>query len=311
MDDVFRPPDGTAPAALSSRSRALARWAATQLAAGLGCVYGHPCTDSFGILMYHRVTETVPSVVDPSWNVTPGQFRAQLAGLLARGFQAWPLRKLLAHRAQYGSVPPMAFVVTFDDGYANNYVNALPILAELNVPATIFVATAYLDSEQRFPFDDWLAAGTQRVPADSWRPLRTAECEELLASGLIELGAHTHHHELYLGRGDEFRADLGQCLAVLERKFGITRPSFALPYGAGDQVMVDIVRDVGMSCCLWTGNQPVDVNEGAFEWGRFDVSQRDTPSVLAAKLSGWYAAVTATGKRLYSPISDLSRAGRK
>ena len=52
------------------------------------------------------------------------------------------------------------FAITFDDGFENNYVNAWPVLKELNLPATIFVATKYLDSDVPFPFDDWSAAGS-------------------------------------------------------------------------------------------------------------------------------------------------------
>ena len=290
-----------------SLSRDVARWAAARLAAGLGSVYGHVYSDNFGILMYHRVTEPITGVVEPAWNVTPEQLRSQLSGLLVRGFRPWPLGKLLAYRKKHGAVPPKSFVVTFDDGYANNLLKALPVLAELQVPATIFLATHYLDSTRPFPFDDWLATGTPQVPPESWRPLTTPECEQLLASGWIELGAHTHRHELYLGRADEFREDLGQCLEVLERKFGITQPTFALPYGAGDNAMLEVARQSGVACCLWTTSQPVDAEHHEFEWGRFDVDQRDTPSVLAAKLSGWYGAVTSTGKKLCNPLLEFGR----
>ena len=50
------------------------------------------------ILMYHRVVDEVPGQPKPTWNVTPRRFREQLAGLLKRGFQAWPLRKVLECR---------------------------------------------------------------------------------------------------------------------------------------------------------------------------------------------------------------------
>ena len=66
--------------------------------------------------------------------------------------------------ANLAAIPSNVFAVTFDDGYENNYLNALPILRELNVPATIFVATKYLDTDRPFPFDDWSAAGKSGVP---------------------------------------------------------------------------------------------------------------------------------------------------
>src|SRR5262249_7130361 len=76
-----------------------------------------------GILMYHRITDHCDDVSTPTWNVTPERFRRQLCGLLARGFRAWPLSKVIDHGRQGRPVPPRTFVVTFDDGYENVYRN--------------------------------------------------------------------------------------------------------------------------------------------------------------------------------------------
>ena len=52
-------------------------------------------------------------------------------------------------------IPPGSVVVTFDDGYLNNFTEALPILEEFKIPATIFLATDYMDSGELFPFDKY------------------------------------------------------------------------------------------------------------------------------------------------------------
>lgn len=72
-----------------------------------------------------------------------GAFRAQLT-FLARHMRILPLREALGYLAS-GSLPRRAVSITFDDGYANNYSCALPVLRALGVPATVFVATGYLD----------------------------------------------------------------------------------------------------------------------------------------------------------------------
>ncbi len=149
-----------------------------------------------------------PARPAPTWNVTPARFRAQIQGLLARGYRPWPLRKVLAYHDAGQSIPPQTFVVTFDDGYENVYQQAFPVLREHDVPATVFLATAYLDSHGPFPFDDWPCAGAPGVPAETWRPLTTAQCEEMLASGLVELGSHTHVHADFRNRPEDFRRDL-------------------------------------------------------------------------------------------------------
>ncbi|MGD9722716.1 MAG: polysaccharide deacetylase family protein [Pirellulales bacterium] len=291
-----------------SRARQAAVWTAERLAAGLGQLCGQRWKEGFGILCYHRVAEVVPGVEPPTWNVTPGQLRAQLSGLLACGFEPWPLAKLIRHRHLGRAIPANAFVVTFDDGYENNYTAALPVLKELRVPATIFLATAYLDSHEPFPFDDWSATGTSRVPARSWHPLSTAQCHELLASGIIELAAHTHRHERFVGRCDDFARDLDECLETLATRFGIRQPAFAFPYGASSPELNAAARQAGVRCILSTKLERVQPEQDEFQWGRFTVVASDNAAVLAAKLSGWYTTVATAGKRVMRRLSAAKSA---
>src|SRR4051812_3478115 len=51
---------------------------------------------AFGILMYHRIINPPPGKPKPTWNVPPRRFEQQLKGLLARGWQAWPLKQVLS-----------------------------------------------------------------------------------------------------------------------------------------------------------------------------------------------------------------------
>jgi peptidoglycan/xylan/chitin deacetylase (PgdA/CDA1 family) len=266
---------------------------------------GNRRADGFGILMYHRIADPVPGVGAPTWNVTPAQFRRQMSGLLEHGFEAWPLSRLIEARRNLRVVPARAFAVTFDDGYQNNFTQGLPVLRDLRIPATIFLATRYLDSQEPFPFDDWPASGSELVPKESWLPLSTAECQELLSSGLIEFGAHTHSHERFIGRPDDFRADLSACLGVLEDRFGIEEPTFAFPYGAADTELLEIARDAGVACALTTAHRRVGTTDGEFGWSRFNVLNSNTPAILAAKLSGWYASVAAVRNALASPFLGL------
>jgi peptidoglycan/xylan/chitin deacetylase (PgdA/CDA1 family) len=241
--------------------------------------------------MYHRVAERIAGVESPTNNVTPARLRKQLSGLLARGFEPWPLSRVLDAYHQDRSVPSNAFVVTFDDGYENNLRSALPILRELHVPATLFLATGFLDSNGPLPSDDWSLAGSSAVPAASWRPLSTAQCHEMLDSGLIELGAHTHTHQFFVGRAEVFRRDLARCLEVLEERFAITRPSFAFPFGMMSPELIKAVRASGITCALSTRSERVVAGSEPFPWGRFAADDSDTAATLAAKLSGWYTPV--------------------
>ena len=252
--------------------------------------------EAFGILMYHRIAPLAPGVPDPTWNVTPERFRSQLAGLLASGYWAWPLRKVLEFHGRGRPVPRHVFVVTFDDGYDNVFRHAWPVLQELRVPATVFLATACLDSNVPFPCDDWTAAGSDRVPASHWRPLSTAQCRVMSADGLIELGTHTHTHGDFRGRPDELTDDLKTSLHVLRDRFGLTDATFAFPYGtrhlgfSGPELSA-AAREAGVLCSLTTEDELVTPQVDPFEWGRFTAEDDDTAATLSAKLDGWYTAV--------------------
>lgn len=261
-------------------------------------LFGRRVKNRFGILMYHRVVPRIAGVAEPTYNVTPQRFRSQLAGLLARGYQPWPLRRVLGACRDGLAIPDKVFVVTFDDGYENNFSLAWPLLRELNIPATIFLATAFLDSDEPFPFDDWPAAGSRDVPAESWRPMTTWQCREMLDSGLIEFGSHTHSHENFRGRPAELGDDLRESQLVLRERFDIEQAAFAFPFGIFDAEMSAAARLAGVRCSLTTQSEMVRPTEDPFAWGRFAVNNRDSARLLAAKLDGWYSAARSAWLRL-------------
>ena len=91
----------------------------------------------FQILIYHRVhPRPGPFMLDA---VSPDRFESQMRHL-ARTWNVLPLAQLVA-RAREGVVPPRAIAVTFDDGYADNFEYAWPILRHHGLPATVFLVT--------------------------------------------------------------------------------------------------------------------------------------------------------------------------
>ncbi|MCS6947124.1 MAG: polysaccharide deacetylase family protein [Steroidobacteraceae bacterium] len=105
------------------------------------CVSGRNGDRRLLVLIFHRVL----AEPDP---LLPGEpdaatFR-RLMRFLALHFRVLPLADAV-RRLQGGDLPAGAVCVTFDDGYANNFKIALPILIECGIPATVFVASGYLD----------------------------------------------------------------------------------------------------------------------------------------------------------------------
>jgi peptidoglycan/xylan/chitin deacetylase (PgdA/CDA1 family) len=280
---------------------------ASGLAVALNQVLGRRARGNPGILTYHRVIRPVPGLPRPLHNVTPERFREQLSGLLRRGFRFWPLRQLLAARATGQEVPPQTVVVTFDDGYESVHAEALPVLRDLNVPATVFLNTAYLDRDDPFPVDVWGLTFRDRAPRETYRPLSLAQCRELLQSGLVELGAHTHTHQDFRHRPDALQQDLQTNVDLLRSYFGLQDMTFAFPFGrprlgfASPELMV-AARKTGVLCALTMEARVICLESDPFGWGRFNAFSWDSSATLAAKLNGWFEwapkLVLTSSKRL-------------
>jgi len=102
------------------------------------------------ILMYHRIAN---EAVDP-WRlaVSPARFEEQLK-VLRRTRHPLTLVDFV-RRFKDGSLPAHAVALTFDDGYADNLLAAKPRLAAADVPATVFLATGYIDRPEEFWWDE-------------------------------------------------------------------------------------------------------------------------------------------------------------
>src|SRR5687768_16576249 len=99
-----------------------------------------PWSRCLSILIYHRVIpEPDPLLPD---EICARQFDWHLA-LLGRWFRVLALAEAVA-QLRDGTLPARAACVTFDDGYADNVSAALPLLRKHGMPATFFLATAYL-----------------------------------------------------------------------------------------------------------------------------------------------------------------------
>ena len=102
------------------------------------------------ILLYHRIAE-VPT--DPfNLCVTPHHFAEHLA-VLQELYHPKSLQQVV-QTIHAGKQPNRAVAVTFDDGYADNFWNAKPLLERYEVPATVFVTTGHLEQKREFWWDD-------------------------------------------------------------------------------------------------------------------------------------------------------------
>jgi hypothetical protein len=170
-----------------------------------------PSRPGVTILLYHRVGTGSGSQVD----LPESLFRQQMAAVAASG-RGTSLENALSWLAGEEPAEPPPVAVTFDDGTADVVETALPILVDYGVPATLYVATAFVEHRRPFP-------GGAR-PA-SWGALADG-----CSTGLLTVGSHTHDH-LLLDRVEEEAAieQLDRSRALIEDRLGMPAADFAYP----------------------------------------------------------------------------------
>jgi len=100
------------------------------------------------ILCYHGISLADEHVFNGQLFMRPALFRARMRRLVDSGFTVLPLGPAI-EALREGRLPDRAVVLTFDDGWYGIYRHALPVLAELRLPATLYVTTYYV--ERRTP----------------------------------------------------------------------------------------------------------------------------------------------------------------
>ena len=147
---------------------------------------------------------------------------------LKENFKIIPLVQLVQD-IKTKKIPNNSIVITFDDGYADNLYNALPILQGLNIPATIFITAGHVGSNKPFYWDE------NTSPEDRGRPMTIDEAKTLSGARLIEIGGHTISHPKLakLPENEQFK-EIGNGKQIIEEILNIPLISFAFPFGGKD-----------------------------------------------------------------------------
>ena len=100
------------------------------------------------VLLYHHVTGDSGDM--PDLTITPAEFQRQMAALKAAGFRTISPDQLLAYmKGDPAPLPDKPVLITFDDGYTDNYTNAFPILKQYDFQATLFMVGINFDRPNR------------------------------------------------------------------------------------------------------------------------------------------------------------------
>lgn len=244
------------------------------------------------VLCYHSIHET-------SWIscASPALFDEHLAWLSSECecvHFSQIHQRATARRA--GDRPIVA--LTFDDGYADNHENVLPLLMKWDIPATFFVTAGLIEMDtaviERFRF---LYSGRSD---DVFRPMTWSQLREIRAAG-IEVGAHGYRHSnLILQSPDEIRVELKRSKELIEDRLEAEVTTMAYPFGKPRRhVTPEIARiagEVGFRLAGTVLHRGVRSHDHPLQIPRFTIV-RDPVEKLRARVDGAFDIVGLAQER--------------
>lgn len=195
------------------------------------------------VLMYHKVSEVNTDFL----TVNSKQLKQQLVWLKAR-YHIITLSNLLAHIEHGTPLPPKALLITFDDGYENNYTLAYPIFKALNMPFSIFLVGSFINQ-------------TTMYDGQMQTFLNTYQLAEM--SDIVEYGFHSisHQHLMNLPQ-NEWQQEIEAGVSCLQNLPVFIQKAWAYTYGGFPKKdkhafiqLVQIFKKQNISCAFRIGNR--------------------------------------------------------
>ena len=207
--------------------------------------------------MYHSVVEDGTEC--NNWTITTGRLREDLQWITENGYTTVLPREVITGTP----LPEKAVMLTFDDGYADNYTLLYPILQEYNAKAVISLVTKCVSDEYATGFLNW------------------EQCREMAQSGLVEFGSHTYglHTNGIIRLDGECREDyearvfpdLQQSIDQIRDNIGTSPVFFAYPHGKTDSWANEFLSD-HFEMSVTTTFGPAQLSKGLYNLPRHNIT---------------------------------------
>ena len=199
------------------------------------------------VLYYHSVNDTVDNEV----TISPALLKKELEYIKNQGYITLSMNEVENYILNNQPIPEKSIVITFDDGYMDNYYNAYPILKELNMKATIFCITSELDGSYYL----------------------SEEALKEMSQNNIDIESHTvNHNHLNELTYDEQLKEISESKAKLESIINCKVTAIAFPFGDYNEDSVKAVKNSGYNIAFTTNNGFADRDDNPLKLDRIYVS---------------------------------------
>lgn len=239
------------------------------------------------ILMYHRLAD-IPGDRNA---LPPEKFLEQLHFLKQKGYHTATMHEVWAHYTMGKKLPKKSVLLTFDDGYADNFTIALPLLQKFQMRAAVF------------PISNWI--GKENKWENFNKELTTTMTDEQLRAWLaagMEIGAHSVNHPFLAGcRPDVLLREVSECKQALKNRLGYDIDFFCYPYGNFSPTVISALKAAGYKGAfaifdrvpLWNTDVyalpriPIPARQRMWEF-RLKVSRAHIVFLLLRQLERWF-----------------------
>ncbi len=223
---------------------------------------------SVPILMYHSVNPQVSK--DNRLRVSPQTFERQMSFLKNNNYTVLSLGKLGDLIRDKIKIPSKAVVLTFDDGYEDNYTYVFPIIKKYGFPINIFVVTDQVGAENML----------------SWDEIKTMQ-----GSGLVVFGSHTLKGDALtkVTSEEELKMQIFDSKKILEEKLGRKVHTFSYPIGAFNDKIKELVIEAGYKLAVITTPRSRFPSDDVFALKRLRITeQAKNLFIFWVETSGYY-----------------------
>jgi len=222
------------------------------------------------VLMYHSIGRN-----NVFSTVSPENFEKQLCFLKKNNFNVITLSDFWRFLDKEEPLPKKTIILTFDDGYYDNFSYGWPILKRYKFKATIFLTTGLVGGVK-------IKKSGERLKMLSWQ-----EIEKMQKSGIIDFQPHTQSHPRLTEISPELiQKEIGESKQSIEQALVKKAEFFAYPYGDYNEAVVDILKTLGFKLALTVKEGRINLKDNPFYLKRKAIFSRTSFSQFKAKVNG-------------------------